>query len=254
MFLFFLVKVKVLNDFNAEKSNICITTPSEHDPIQSKLRTVKAMRASLAAVPILSPEWLLYCIEHNSIKEPEEHMYIQTLPTKEDMYMKSITDNSIRNKTARGGVFAIAAQYMKEGEGKTNTCFHLFENIYVYLCGDGWKKSNAKTKDVHLLLKEGGANILTSASVVTKTLTNGLKPGSTFVLLCDGSISATNSSFPANLKQAVENTVNDDKDSALIVNSKWLFDCISCAEILGAKQYQPESTIVKTLWQGTMKT
>lgn len=244
-----LVKIKLLNDFNAKKSSVCITTPSEKSPIVSKLRTVKAMRATLAAVPILSPAWLSFCIDQNSLKAPKENMYIQTLPSKEEVYMKSIAENSIRKETAHGGVFAVAAQYQEESNKKQS--FYLFENLYIHLCGGGWKKSPAKTKDVNLLLKEGGANVLSSASVVTKTLTKGLGTGSTFVLLCDGNINSTNSAFPANLKHAIENTIDDKTSSVLVVNSKWLFDCISCAEILGSEHYQPLGTLVKKLWQKT---
>ncbi len=204
------------------------------------------MRAALAGVPIVSPTWISQCINQKSLKPPEDSMYIQTLPTKEEMYMVAGTENSKRSGTAHGGIFAIAAQYKD-----TQIAYRLFNNFYVYLCGAGWKKSSPKTKDVQLLLKEGGGNVLNSASVVAKTLTNGLEIGSSFVLLCDGTISA-GSAFTKNLKQAIENSI-DDGTSVLVVDSKWLFDCISCAEILGAKHYQPLSATVKPLWQKSMK-
>ena len=245
------MKIKVLNDFNPKKTNLCITSSAERSPEVSKLRTVKAMRASLAGIPILSPTWISHCVEHNSIQEPEETMLIQTLPTKEDKYMKKITKTTIPNETAHGGVFAIAAKH--ETLGQSHQSPNLFNGLYVHLSGPGWKKSPAKTKDVHLLLKESGAHLLNSVNVVTKTLTKGLDTGSTFVLLCDGNINSLNPAFPANLKSAVENAISDKQCSVLVVDSKWLFDSISCAEVLAVTQYQPQGKIVKPLWQSIIE-
>ena len=240
-----------MNDLNLKKTNLCITTSADRSQGVSKLRTVKAMRASLAGVPILSPAWLSHCVKHNSLQEPDETMLIQTLPTKEDKYMKKITKTTIRNDTAHGGVFAIAAKH--ETFGDSHQSQKLFDSLYVHLAGPGWKKSPAKTKDVHLLLKESGAHLLNSVSVVTKTLTKGLDAGSTFVLLCDGNINSSNSAFPANLKSAIENAINNKQCSVLVVDSKWLFDSISCAEVLAVTHYQPQGKIVRPLWQSIIE-
>lgn len=248
-----------MNDFNPKKTTLCITSASDTNEVMSKLRTVKAMRAALAGVPILNPKWISHCIENKCLKSPVEDMYIQTLPTKESHYMKSkkLTNDSIRDSTAYGGVLALGAQH-EQAAGNDSITPLLLEGVYVHLCGSGWKKSSAKTKDVHLLVKESGATLLTSASAVTKTLKKGTESGSSIILLCDGPINAISSVFPKNLKDSIESALNgegvDSPNSVSIVNSTWLFDCISCAEVLSAEHYQPVGSLVKSLWQDCLET
>ncbi len=233
-----------MNDFHPQKSSVCVTAPSEENDLVSKCRTVKAMRAALIGVPIVSPTWILHCIENNEIVAPHEQMYIHTLPTKAD----SLMDDSDLGCSAIGGIFKLAT--INENIDKP----FLF-GLSVCLCGDGWKKSSAKAKDVQLLLKESGATLLKAPKDALKLLKQGLESGSTLVLLCDGAIDSVSTTFPQTLKQALEMAIKSkgaDSNRILVVNSNWFFDCISCATILDAKQYEPTGSLAVSLWKSFM--
>ena len=179
-------------------------------------------------------------------------MFIKTLPTKEKKFMNQPRlTSAVRKLSAHDGVFSLGI-HLKDPSPNSNNNPMLFEGVSVYLCGSGWKKSPAKTKDVHLLLKESGATLLNSASIVTKTLTKGLESGSKLVLLCDGKISSVSNMFPKKLKETVEHATRES-NHILIVNTTWLFDCISCAEVLSAKHYEPTGSIVQSLWKGCLE-
>ena len=209
------------------------------------------MRAALAGIPIISPKWVSHCIEHERLMPPEDSMYIHTLPTKEKHFMKiQSTDNSVRDHTAHGGVLAFGAMHEYTASKKEGS-YSLFEGLSVYLCG-GWKKTSSKTKDVLLLLKETGATLLSSPNDVIKTLKDSTDDDqSTLVLLCDGTINSACSTFPKNLKESIEGTIIEKQKNPiiLIVNASWIFDCISCAKVLGAKHYKPDGKLIKSLWE-----
>lgn len=214
------------------------------------------MRAALAGIPILNLKWISQCIKNSKVEFPQDDMLIQTLPSKESYFMKTkkIKDDSIRGSIALGGVLALGAQNELSIDDK-NISGHLFNGIYVHLCGSGWKQTPGKTKDVQLLLKESGATVLNSPSAVTKMLKKGIERESSLVLLCDGTINSVSLVFPQNMKDDVNSTINakEDKASILVVNSKWFFDCISCAEILCAKQFKPEGSLVSSLWKNCLE-
>jgi hypothetical protein len=242
------VKVKLLNDFNPKKTNVCITSSSSENEKISKLRTVKAMRAALAGIPILNMKWVSHCVEQDNLKFPSEGMFVQTLPAKENFFMKPGVNG---NDTAHGGVFYLGGHHEHSAKIKAAATL-LFDGAYVYLCGNGWKKSSAKVKDVQILLKEGGANILNTANVVAKTMKKGLDDQSNLVLLCDGKIDSNSPSFPKTLSDSVENAINGEngeKYNILVVNSTWLFESISCATLLSAKHFQPDGSLVGALWK-----
>ena len=57
-------------------------------------------------------KWASYCIENQSLKPPEEEMYVKTLPKKENYFMnksKQPLIESIKGCTAHGGMFALGA-------------------------------------------------------------------------------------------------------------------------------------------------
>ena len=213
------------------------------------------MRAALAGIPILNLKWISHCIKTSSLDFPQDDMLIQTLPSKESHFMKAkkIKDDSIRECTARGGVLALGVQSELTVKNKDSSG-HLFDGVFVHLCGSGWKKTPGKTKDVQLLLKESGATMLNSPSAVTKMLKKSLGSESTLVLLCDGTINSVSLVFPQNMKDAVSSAINAKEEEAkiLVVDSKWFFDCISCAEFLTAKHFKPGGSLVSSLWKNCL--
>lgn len=220
------------------------------------MRTVKTMRAALAGIPIVSSKWISQCIDDDELKLPEENMFLYTLPCKESRYMMTTTikSDSIIGCSATWGIFALGAQHELVTNHKQDQQVNglLLEGASIYLCGDGWKKSPAKAKDVMLLLKESGANVLNSANATIKTLKNG---GSSLVLLCDGVLNSTSSVFPPDLKKYFLSALNrkgDERSTIFVVNSNWLFDCISCAQVLSAEDFRPDGKLAESLWQSCL--
>jgi len=134
----------------------------------------------------------------------------------------------------------------------------LFQNTFVYICGSEWKKSTTMLKDVQLLLREGGGTILTSAAQTIKILREELdcasSSGKKVILLCDDSSDSKYSGISAPLAKSIRHLFNGNLKSyahapVLAVNSKWLFDSISCAKLLECDHFQPTNPLAKAMWK-----
>jgi len=97
------VTIKIQSDFHPQKTHICITTPSTNQQAKrscdatkhnktSQCRTLKTMRASLAGIPIVTPDWVTACVDQRAILIPggssyynddemESRFCIRSLPT-----------------------------------------------------------------------------------------------------------------------------------------------------------------------------
>lgn len=274
------VTLKLWKDFNPQKANLCITTarPStdmEQEPLLiSNKRTVKAMRASLAGIPILTPAWIYACLEKKSLTTPEDHMVIHTLPTKVEHLMDDTKEEHNGNfptlPSARFGVTTFTARYQKYTSlnGQLINPPSLLNNVSFLLCGK-WQSNLGKRRDVQILLREGGSTLLTSGTQAVKKmkdttacLENEEDDGCTIVFLCNDSTTDNGCGITNNVKKAARNLcaawTDQGKDEEwrkghplpfLVVNTDWLFDCISCARILGVKDYEPSFPSAKYLWQ-----
>jgi hypothetical protein len=147
--------VKLSDSFHAKKTTLCVTTL---DPSVSKtnnatalVRTMKGMRAALAGVPIVSPDWIRTCLIAQRVIVPETSMYVRTLPVK--VPLLPITDH---------GVAHLAA-------GKEQGAPRPLETCSVFLC--------SHNKDAVMVLRDSGATILSHSSQVR----NGSKSNSNAV-------------------------------------------------------------------------
>lgn len=211
----------------------------------------------MAGIPIVTTAWISTCLKKREIISPDKDHCITALPPKEEVYSTNFqaTPSNIDTKkrdfsTAVYGVPTLAAFRS-----------HLmFENVSVFLCGSSWKTKTTLTKDIQLLLKEGGASMLTSASQATKfikeeisvSIENATYPPVIAVLLCDDSESDAGCGITQNLAKEVRRFFKDNESSRThirIVNSKWVFDSISCAEALECDHYAPSSPLASSLWQ-----
>lgn len=281
--------LKLLKDFNPQKANLCITTsrPSTPTDIEHNLelisnkRTVKTMRASLAGLPLLTPEWISSCLEMKCLTSPKDHMVIHTLPTKVDHLMQEVTKKPTEAKinaasqdganipSARFGVTTFAARHQRHINlnGMTIKPPLLLNGISFFMCGQ-WQSNLGKRKDVQILLREAGASLLSSGAQTVKKM-NDISAnydddddaGTRIVLLCHDNItdhgsSITNAITKAARNLAVGTTMTENnkggkqrRPSLLVVNTNWLFDCISCATVLGADDYPPSFPCARLLWQ-----
>jgi len=216
----------------------------------AKLRTMKAMRAALAGIPIVGPSWCDACVASKEIVLESCHL-VTSLPTKIPMFMKNRTDmKSIYDKprdvsTSTFGIPSLAVCRRSGHE------VLLFQNQHFFLAGNVWKQETTKSKDVQLLVKEGGGSILTTATHSAKMVKEELLGSEKrVVILCDDSNIDSASGITKVLVKAVHDIYNHpiDRIPVLTVNSKWLFDSISCAKCLEAEEYAPGHPIGLSLW------
>ena len=246
------MKVKLLKDFNPYRTSILVTSTlrqSKNDEKIAKLRTMKAMRSTLEHIPIVDVSWCESCLLSKQIIGPTSDHCITSLPTRSSFFMENLIlgtgiDKKRDFSTAVYGVPSLVA----------SRPFLLFQNVSVFICGTEWKKSATKLKDVQLLLREGGGVVLTSASQAVKVVNEELELASNkkVVLLCDDSSTDSMSGISAPLAKAIRGLYDRSSKQdtpVLTVNSKWLFDSISCAKILECDRFQPCCPVAISLWR-----
>lgn len=241
------IPVKLLQDFNPYKTSVLITpSQSSSGEKRADLRTMKAMRAALNGIPIIDPSWCQSCIKEDKLLFDRAHC-VSSLPTKVPLYtsnvenVSEVLDLPRDFPTASYGVFAAAASTKP-----------LFGNELFYLAGNEWKSNTTMTKDVKLLIVEGGGGILTSVQQVTKAIERDLDDQrSSIVILCDGSQTDSTSGMTKPLSKVISNAMKSGSkiSSVTVVNSKWIFDCISCARLLEHDHYPPDSPSAKKMWR-----
>jgi len=295
------VSIRETKDFQPNKTSICITPPLFVPPFQqqkqqkespnkdtnkdttgvidtvSKHRTMKAMRASLACVPIVTINWITSCLEEKKIVVPKGDLCIRTLPTKLDHLLKEQPNNNNKDDddddddtkmscapTARLGVSNYASLRYTQQE------YLPLVNASVFLSGPWSKQSKGpKKSDVLTLLKEAGASVLTSAGMTSKLVKELQKQKQkkdslqrTVVILCDESTTDDGCGITGGLLKDLKAVIGSNVASGggggscgiLVVNFNWLFDCVTCGELLGANDYEPKIPIAKSLWElGTKK-
>ena len=222
---------------------------------------MKAMRSSLSSIPIVSLEWVRNCISERTVVPLTVDISVTALPTKLECLMSELEPvrlNDARNsQTAALGVLALALLHQGVVEPNQQAATpRLFSNTSVLLCGASWKSSTTKTKDVQLLLREGGGDIISSASQAVKYIEEDLvdthSPTKFLVLLLDESESDATDGITSNLQNAVQNYLASNKRQGqhhiIVVNMNWLFDSISCASCLDPRLYEPSSPHARSLW------
>lgn len=228
----------------------------------SKLRTMKAMRAALASIPIVSLDWVEECLSKHELVPLTIDVTITALPTKLECHLsesKRMSLGKIRDQ-ATASLGALALALLQPGVYEPYPLILpsiLFENKYMFLCGSTWKTSTTKTKDVQLLVREGGGNLIHSAVQAAKFIEENLLENTTssvqVVLLCDESAFDSTDGITACLRDAIHKCfalkITQPQNPVLVVNSNWLFDSISCAMCLSHHLYEPSSPTSMSLWK-----
>jgi len=309
--------VKQLKDFNPYKTTILVTAISKDSTngnnsdsgsngsgeTIASLRTMKTMRAALAGIPLVSSDWLQACMGENQILPPTPNQFVTALPPRTEFFANNYNNVNVRSSedgdgydlgdfgtqirnqsTAVFGVPTLAAALAVSSHShrgaNTNTNSNIFSNLHVCLCGSDWKTKTTMAKDVQLLLREGGATMLTSSAKAAKFIQDELgillqqlqqeqqqqsknnhfhAPSPRVILLCDGNESDGACGITSTLAKAVRQFYTNSKTHAssgnhphpavLTVHSKWIFDSISCAEALGSDHFAPNSPLATSLWK-----
>jgi hypothetical protein len=217
--------VKLTESFNSEKTTLCVISVDPRangSNLIAGMRTLKAMQAAMAGVPLVSPAWITSFRDSNRFVLPERSMFVRTLPsktTREDQIMDF-------------GVAAIAAAIRSSRVQEATNQFKILTDVSVYLCG---RFETTITK----LLREAGAEVLTASKTVAKLSADG---DPKLILLC--------SDNDCKIPDSVESKVKIHKSQVQVVNVDWLFDSISCGSVLAASAYEPNQA--KELWAITM--
>jgi hypothetical protein len=245
-----------MNDFSS-KTTLCITHVDESKNQKdtgnrcARIRSLKLMRSALAGIPIVSQGYVHTCHEKGAIVIPTPSMMIRSLPTK------------TRGLDAAGSTgYGVAALAATMHQSTSSGGHHLlFSNMFVLLCG---AFSAGKRADIHLLLKEGGAELLSNPAaavaklkVLSSSTTDKRSPQQNAVkvlLLCDDSSSTSSMNvIPAMLEMEAKTTLDSSHaESLLVVNSSWLFDSITCGRPLDIRFFQPSAKKAKELWSEMM--
>lgn len=185
------------------------------------------MLAALNGIPIVSSSWIQRCLENHGVVEPDESLFIRSLPH---------SGPSGQDRGSSFGVAQLAASI------RQNPTFKPLEGVSICLCGS---LAPNKRADLLALLPAAGAKNLSNPSALVAQLKKK-EPHRRFVLLICGN--------QAKLTAAVETQVRENSadGNVIVVNSMWLFDSIGAGQHQGAAAYCPEgSATIKQLWQLT---
>jgi hypothetical protein len=193
------------------------------------------MRASLAGIPIVTPDWIEKCSLEQKIVAPTADMFIRSLPTKSPNLLSDL---------ALYGTALVAARLQQVASGAAPSSALPLKNVCVHLCG----AFAARKSNLVLLLRESGATIQSSTAAAIK-----LSSSKKVVFLCDETIS-TDDLCGITSAQAgqIERAIADGHDGGpplVVVNAQWLFDVVTCGRlIVPANLYEPSSARCKNLW------
>lgn len=248
-----------MKDLNPHKTAVCVMPldqagVSNNDAV-SRNRTLKAMRAQLAGIPIVSPAWIAACVAQKKFVAPTSSMYIRTLPIKTEQLLGPASGEASDLPSIRLGVAYNAARIHQQEQGilPETSSNAVLDNVFVYLCGRfNTEDGSPRKTDVTTLLRESGATILTSSGAASKkieSLAKGVGVSYSVVMLCDASISDDSCGLSESLANEARLALEGCNRHVLVVNSHWLFDVVSCGAIINADPYEPSSPRCKAVWR-----
>lgn len=230
------------------KPTICITSPNPKQPTVSNTRTLKAMRCAINGIPLLTPNWLRQAIKQNTlIVSPtvHENMCILSLPVKGE----NVVLPQQQQQQQQGCVPRFIQDIIGSANSGNGGRCRLFENMAIILCGDFVKK--IPKSDIIVLSKDCGVNDLLYHSPFSNNKNNNSskkKIASTLkfeqiqriILLCDDHCET------CPISDTMLDIIEENKEhfSVLqVVNTTWLFDCISFAQVLDGVNYLPQQVV-----------
>ena len=246
------VVLKLMKDFNPNKTQICITSasspskqPSGTIDVVSSSRTLKVMRSTLNGIPVLTPAWMEACMKEGHLVSPTGTMCIRSLPRKQ--VTTNNAERGLENSNEQFGVAKYAAAF---NEMELSPNHRVLSGISVLLCGR--PNESGMMKDLTVLLKQAGASVLGSVSMASRQLTEISEGtlGLPIVFLCDDSpLDESCGISDALFKQAEQLLKGSSSASVHCVAYSWLFDSISCAAPMKTSAYEPAAPRARALWK-----
>jgi hypothetical protein len=243
------VKVKVQDSFHPKNTTVVIVHADREHQGLANVRTLKAMRASLAGIPIVTPEWITHCLTMSKVVPPpiattaSSSMLIHSLPTKttalpKDDYLFGTILSTARLAQAAGS-HALSSS--------VDTVGHLLTHATVQLCGNFVRPPKS---DILLLLRESGATTMAStmAAAGIKAIPRHCNVGKDVVFLCDESNEDSLCGITAPQAKEIEEAIKAYPGRIKVVNSTWLFDVITCGKDISGVHFPPYSQRCKNPW------
>lgn len=233
------VKLKVQEAFNPKTTDLAIIPSESKDELGvARVRTLKAMRASLAGIPVVTPEWISHCRSKGMAVSPDSTMFIHSLPTKTNDLEDSLY-----------GTALIAARLQQVGSGALpkDSAILPLSNVAVSVCGAFLRPPKA---DVQLLVKESGGTLQPSTVATIKLLQSASfeLSGKIVVFLCDDSDDNAMCGITGQHARDIEIAIKSFPGRVLIVNAHWLFDVVTCGKRIPGNLFPPRSLRCNQLW------
>jgi hypothetical protein len=229
------VQVKRVERIEAKKTTFCLIPAGDElsatedldsgTDLTASKRTIKAMQATQAGVPLVSSSWLQFCQGRPAVPAPMSTMWIRSLPC--------------TSTYTAYGVARLAAHLHDDAT------YQPLAGLAVHYCGTIPRQ---KVADMTLLLREAGATLILNTGSLHSYLTRSATERSTVVLVCGCSVKLSGP-LDTKIRQLPFGSVQ-------IVHSSWVFDCISSGQALGPSAYEPteSGSQARELWKLTTST
>jgi hypothetical protein len=205
------------------------------------------MRASLAGIPIVTPEWISHCLAMTKVVPPPSPstastlMLIHSLPTK---------TTSLRSDDYQFGTALLAARKEQAARhqlpSSLDTVGHLLSHVTVQLCGNFVRPPKA---DILLLLRESGATIMSSSMASgIKAIPRYCNVDKDIVFLCDETSEDSLCGLTVPQAEEIGKAIKNHPGRIKVLNSTWLFDVITCGKDLSVEHFPPLSQRCRLLW------
>lgn len=222
------VQVKLSEKFNPKTTTLCLLPCNRQSQGKTnavgRVRTLKAMRATLAGVPIVSSTWLSSLDDEFVL--PSSSAFIRSLPLKSH----GVTG-------ADFGVARTAAGMLRFGK---NT--GVLVGYSIYICGGSLSRQSEI--DTSVLIRESGAELLSNPLSATKSIQADDNEECVVLL--------TNDTIDSGITPALDEAIRSNPGQVLVVTSQWLFDSISCGfPVPDIEAYKPPNPQAQDLWEMT---
>jgi hypothetical protein len=204
----------------------------------AKVRTLKAMRASLAGIPIVTPEWVTDCCAKEEIKAPDSSMFIHSLPTK---------TNDLEDSLYGTALLASRMQQVESGAISRDSVIMPLTNVIVHMCG---AFARPPKSDVQLLIRESGGTVQPSLVSTIKLIQSASfqRGDKKVVFLCDDSTDDTICGISIAQVDEIKSAIDTLPGRIQVVHAHWLFDVVTCGKEISGILFAPKSPRCKLLW------
>lgn len=200
------------------------------------------MRASLAGIPIVTPEWVTHCCANEKVTVPDSTMFIHSLPTK---------TNDLEDSLYGTALLASRMQQVETGAISRDSVILPLTNTIVHMCG---VFSRPPKSDVQLLIRESGGSVQPSLVSAIKLIQSASfqRGGKKVVFLCDDSTDDATCGISETQVGEIKSAIDALPGRIQVVHAHWIFDVVTCGKEISGIRFPPKSPRGKLLWSTSM--